>query len=89
MRNALGDAIMAWALSGIILAFGVSGASLLIDLAACTLTALWLAHLLAHTIKATDRGNVATGEVGLSRRAIFVRTLVFAAVVTATPRLTF
>jgi hypothetical protein len=89
-RSAFRAAILAWSVSGF---FQVVGApdrlQVLFSIGACSLTGLWLAHLIAHALKASARADMATNEGRVSRRAIFVRALASAAVVTATPRLAF
>lgn len=92
-RSAFRGAIIAWGLTAIIWASGVSGyLPILIGIVACAVTVLWLAHLLAHAFKASKRGAVSRGQAGLSRRAVipvFLRAFAAAAVVTSLPRLAF
>lgn len=89
-RSAFRAARIAWGLSALIWASGVSGhLAMLIGTIACALILLWLAHLLAHAFKASRHGTVSRRPAGLSRRAVFVRAFAAAAVVTSAPRLAF
>ena len=88
IRSAFRAAMIAWGLSSLIWASGVSGLlATLIGVVACALTVLWLAHLLAHAFKASGPGTACGSSARLSRRAVFVRAFAAAAVITSVPRL--
>ena len=90
-RGAFRAAVVAWSIA--IVAQGIGAYQRLpvvIGTAACALTALWLAHLFAHGLKAYRRGEVAPGQPGVSRRAAvraFMSATASAAIVTSIPRL--
>ncbi len=92
-RGAFRAAVIGWGLSGFIGVVGAPSHLLMpIGVVAFALTMLWLAHLLAHALKASTRWTDSTSRAGLSRRAmlpVFVRAFVSVAVVTSIPRLAF
>ena len=88
-RSAFRSALIAWGVSGIACAAGAGqGLPTLVVIAACALTGLWLAHLIAHALRAARPARYEARR-GLSRRAVFVSTFASAAVLSSAPRLAF
>jgi hypothetical protein len=95
MRTSFVAAVAAWTLFIAAYATAPSAVATLAELAAISLSALWLAHIIAFAGKATISKAASAGDderasrmPALSRRElvpIFLRTLAFAAVITASP----
>lgn len=96
MKASFAMAIAAWTLFIVVLATGPAVIARAVELAAIALGALWFAHIVVFAWRATPSARVSREAercsrqvFSLSRRAllpIFLRTLAFAAVVTASPR---
>ena len=93
IRGAFRAAFISWVLAGVGQAIPIASQFLTLSkTAACTLTALWLAHLLAHALKVSIAGRPeekASGrQESISRRntiPIFARALATVAVATSIP----
>jgi hypothetical protein len=95
MRSSFQAAFTAWVVTGFSQAIPFSTRFLtLTSLGACALTALWLAHLLAHALKVSVAARQQQDPTGntVSRRntmRIFARAIAAAAVATSIPALAF
>jgi hypothetical protein len=93
IRDAFRAAFISWVLAGVGQAIPMTSQFLTLSkTAACTLTALWLAHLLAHALKVTiaarPEEKASAGQGSVSRRSmipIFARALMAVAVATSIP----
>jgi len=95
MRTSFVTAVAAWTLFVVVFVAAPSEIATVAELAAISLSALWLAHIIAFAVKTTLS---ATASARYTKRAsrlplmsrreivpIFLRTLAFAAVITASP----
>jgi hypothetical protein len=93
IRGAFRTAFVAWVLAGVAQAIPITSQFLtLSETAACALTALWLAHLLAHALKVSIAGppeeKASAHQESISRRniiPIFARALATVAVASSIP----
>jgi hypothetical protein len=93
IRDAFRAAFISWVLAGVGQAIPITSHFLIFSkTVACTLTALWLAHLLAHALKVSIAGRpeekASARQRSISRRnmiRIFARALAIVAVATSIP----